>query len=546
MAAYRFNPPPNWPSPPQDWAPPAGWQPDPSWPAPPAGWELWLPEEPAGAETALGNAWWSGSRAPGSEDRTVPAVAGAFGAPPALPTDTAVLPAPPSTAPSRTVPSLVLDPGESEVEQLRAWITRTQGMDALRAQEAVRQLREQVAEARAAALTDAEAIRKVARDEARGLIEEAETAGREAEHAHEEAEHSQEELARSRSELAGLRARIVTAEESVLLQEAGIYAYHNQLDDAVACRSELDQVQGEIKDLVKNGAVETAEGAEFDASAAAVRKLGREVAKLMLRAYNAEADNAVLTARPHRAESMVERMARCRETVEKAGAPFGLRLSDAFHEARLRELRLASALVDLKEREKLAERSTRAKEREEATARKELERELDRLRKEEQRCRTALEKARKQADPAVTEQAEADLSEVSARLADIGKRTFEARAGHLYVVSNAGAFGPEVVRIGVSRRPDPLEEIAELSGASVPFPYDVHALVRSDDALGMLERLHEEFAGSRMNEVDDARGFYRVPPSRVREALSGIAGDALVEFTDEQAALEWRAGSALG
>ncbi len=556
MAGYRFNPPPNWPSPPQGWTPPAGWRPDPAWPAPPSGWELWLPGAPDAAEMALSNAWWSGSRAepavPGSEDRTV--AAGAFGAPPGAFGLTAAGPPPsapptaaPAVEPSDTLVAVSLGDGEeSEVERLRAWIARTQGMDAVQVQDAVGQLREQVSEARAAALSDAEAIRKVARDEAHILLDEAQSAEREAEHAHEEVEQSQEELARSRSALAGLRARIVTAEEAVLLQEAGIYAYHNELADAVACRTELDQVRAEIKELVKSGAVEAAQEAEFDGSAAAVRKLGREVSKLMLRAYNTEADNAVLTARPHRVESLVERMARCRESVEKAGAALGLRLSDAFHEARVRELRLASALVDLKEREKQAERSTRAREREEAAARKELERELERLRKEEARGRTALEKARKQNDPAVTEKAEAELADVGARLADIGKRTFEARAGHLYVISNAGAFGPEVVCLGVSRRPDPLEEIADLSGASVPFPYDVHTLVRSDDAAGLLERLRKEFAAARMNEVDETRGFYRVTPAQVREVLAEAAGDALVEFTEEQEALEWRAGSALG
>lgn len=588
MSGYRFNPPPNWPAPPQGWQPPPGWQPDPAWPTPPAGWELWVPE--AQVDPAYHNAWWSGSRAettaatipvaipattavtpgfptpPTAPPTVPPAVPSAvpLTAPPAVPltassaapsavspaVSPAVPPNPLPTVPQATLldgafgpPAAVLGDEASEVERLRAWIARTQGMDAVQAQDAVRRLREEVAEARAAALSDAEAIRKVARDEARQRQDEARNAEAEASNAHQEAEESHEDLARSRSQLAELLAQITVAEETALLQQAGVYAYRHELADAVAYQAELEAVQGEIKELVKNGqAIHGGPANAAELSAAEGRRLARDLAKLMLRAYNAEADNAVLTMRPHRLDSLVDRLDKCRETIAKLGAALELRVADAYHEARVKELRLTSDFMHRKEEEKEAERATRAREREEATARAKLDRELDRLRKEEQRCRTTLERARKRDDLAAAGRAECELAEAGEKLAALSAQAADPRAGHLYVVSNIGAFGPDLVRIGVSRRPDPLEEIAELSSAAVPFTYDVHAVLRSDDATGLEERLRERFADARVNRVDAARGFYRLMPTQVREALVEFAGGQLVEFTEEPAAPEFRAG----
>ncbi|MDI5967140.1 DUF4041 domain-containing protein [Streptantibioticus silvisoli] len=490
-----------------------------------------MPGEPDPAEMAIHNAWWSGARAEHPADTLVGAPPdGAFGAAPVLPAETLV------------VPAAALEDEASEVERLRAWIARTQGMDALQAQDAVRRLREEVAEARAAALSDAEAIRKVARDEAKQRKDEALSAEQQAESAHEEAEESQEEVVRSRSLLAELTARITVAEEAALLQEAGVYAYRHVLADAAAYRAELDAVQGAIKDLVKNGqAMIGSSQWASDGSAAEGRRTARDLSKLMLRAYNAEADNAVLTVRPHRLDSFVDRLDKCRETIAKLGAPMELRVADAYHEARVRELRLTADFLRKKDEEKEAERATRTREREEAAAQKELDRELERLRKEAHRCRTALERARKRDDLDAAGKAEDELGDAEEQLAALTDRAGQVRAGHVYVVSNVGAFGADVVRIGVTRRLEPLEEIQELSGAAVPFAFDVHAVVRGDDAVGLAERLHERFAEARINRVDGARGFYRVAPARVREVLVEFAGDQLIEFTDEQAAPEWRA-----
>src|SRR6202034_3984544 len=113
------------------------------------------------------------------------------------------------------------------------------------------------------------------------------------------------------------------------------------------------------------------------------------------------------------------------------------------------------------------------------------------------------------------------------------------RAGYVYVISNVGAFGPRMVKIGMTRRLDPMDRIRELGDASVPFRYDVHALVFSDDAVGLETRLHHELADRRVNLVNLRREFFRVTPAEVRDTLLRHQG-SIVQWIDEPEAAEWR------
>jgi Meiotically Up-regulated Gene 113 (MUG113) protein len=96
-----------------------------------------------------------------------------------------------------------------------------------------------------------------------------------------------------------------------------------------------------------------------------------------------------------------------------------------------------------------------------------------------------------------------------------------------------------MVKIGMTRRLDPHDRVRELGDASVPFHYDVHALIFSDDAVGLETRLHHEFADRRVNLVNLRREFFRVTPSEVRDALISHQG-SIIEWVDAPEAAEWR------
>ncbi|MQY39793.1 hypothetical protein SRB17_78210 [Streptomyces sp. RB17] len=418
-------------------------------------------------------------------------------------------------------------------------------MDAVQVLDALRLASEEAAAVREAAEAEAEQIRQKARDEAKTEKAEAKKATKEADRARKEADRARQETYAANCRLAELQAQVVTTDETAMLQQVGIYAYRHQLQDAIAYRTRLDSLKDEIKSLARTDqAVLTVQHWTVNGSASAGRKMVKDFSKLMLRAYNAEADYAVRSMRPHRLNSLIDRLYKSRETIAKLGATMNIRISDAYHDARVRELQLTADFLQKKEEEKESQREIRAREKEEAAAQRELDREREKLQKELGHYQAALDRLRERGDTEAVAEMEAKLAEIEESLSSVEARAANVRAGYVYVISNIGAFGERMVKIGMTRRLEPLERVYELSGASVPFRFDVHALIFSKDAVGLESQMHQEFAVYRVNRVNARKEFFRVTPAQVRDALQRYAGQHLVEFTEEPQALEWRASQA--
>ncbi|MEU9101908.1 DUF4041 domain-containing protein [Streptomyces sp. NPDC048361] len=521
--------------PPAGWVPAPEWRPDPSWPPPPAGWQLWLPEAFPDAGPGPGTDPTTGTPA----GAAAPAVAG--------PWPTAGVPAPRKGG----LFGRRRADGVSEAEELRAWIARTQGLDAARVAGLVRQVEAEAAALRERASVEAAevgaAVLKDARATAKEVLDDARRTAKETERARKDADRNRQDIAEAGRRLAELQSRIVNADETAMLQEAGIYAYRHMLHDAVAYRSRLDTLQAEIKTLARAGrAVQAATDWTVNGSLREGQKMIRDFSKLMLRAYNAEADYAVRSMRPHRLDSLVDRLFKSRETIARLGATMHIRITDAYHAARVRELELTADFLQKKEEEKEAQREVRAREREEAAVQRELDRQREKLNKELGHYQAALQRLRKRGDAAGVAEMETKLAEIDDALRDVESRAANIRAGYVYVISNIGAFGDRIVKIGLTRRLEPLERVHELSGAAVPFRFDVHALVFSKDAVGLEAALHRQFASRRVNQVNSRKEFFYATPTEVRDALRQHAGQHLIEFTEEPQALEWRAGRHLG
>jgi hypothetical protein len=343
-----------------------------------------------------------------------------------------------------------------------------------------------------------------------------------------------------RDEQAQLSQQLVETRETAILQEAGIYQYRHPLDDAVAYKAKLVGVQARIKDAVKAGkAVKGSTTWTVNGSASAGAKMVREFSKLMLRAYNNEADNAVRSMKPYTLDSSIARLQKARETITRLGGTMDIMVSDSYHRLRVQELELTSDHLAKVAEQKEREREERAQLREEQLARREYEREQERLRKELAHYQSAVAALRGRGDEAGAAQAETKEAEIQDALDGINRRAANIRAGHVYVISNVGAFGEDVVKIGMTRRLDPMDRVRELGDASVPFRYDVHAMVFSDDAVGLETHLHHQFAERRLNLVNARREFFRARPSEVRDILTRLDA-SIVEWVDEPEALEWR------
>ncbi|WP_443729005.1 DUF4041 domain-containing protein [Sphaerisporangium krabiense] len=290
----------------------------------------------------------------------------------------------------------------------------------------------------------------------------------------------------------------------------------------------------------ENKAVLGSTGWQVNGSAAEGRRMVRDFSKLMLRAYNAEADNCVRTMRPYKLQSAVDRLEKAVEMIVKLGKTMDIHVSGDYHRLRVYELELTADYLAKQEEEKERTRAEREQQREEEAARREFEREKVRLRKEEAHYKAALAKLIAKGDEGGAEELKAKLEEIGAAVIDVEAREANVRAGYVYVISNVGAFGEDVVKIGMTRRLEPEDRVRELGDASVPFRFDTHALIFSDDAVGLEGRLHAALNDRRVNRVNLRREFFRATPAEVRALLQQIAGQHLLEYRDVPEALEWR------
>jgi hypothetical protein len=342
---------------------------------------------------------------------------------------------------------------------------------------------------------------------------------------------------RARLEAADVGEEVVVLDDERLLQTVGIYRYHHPLENAVAYRERLDELGGRIADLVRTSkAIEKSNLFTFDNSLAKGRKMTGDLAKLMLRAYNAEADNAIRSLRLGNVLTAKKRLEASRAAIAKLGKMMEMRISADFHALRLEEIELTTDWLMKKQEEREAVREERERLREEAKVAAELAAERTRLDKERNHLQKALAvlRASGTSDPDL----EAKLADIDNAITQNDYRAANVRAGYVYVISNRGAFGERVVKIGLTRRLEPLERVHELGGASVPFRFDVHALFFSEDAVTLEAELHQHFSERRLNFANNRKEFFFATPSEVREVLAAKVG-SLLEFKEQAESTEY-------
>ena len=337
------------------------------------------------------------------------------------------------------------------------------------------------------------------------------------------------------------RAALVETDELRLLQQVGYYQFRHPLDDVLSSKHRLDGLRGQIKEAIsKRTAVRGKAGWMVNGSLKEGTALVRQFSDLMLRTYNIEADNCVRTVRAHTVETAKKRLERTREAIVHNGSTMGVAIDEAFHALRLEELQLTADHHLRVEQEKENAREERQRQREEAKAQEDFLRRKKDLLKEQAHYRSLLERSRLNGDQAGLLEARERLAEIADSIQEVEEMAANTRVGYVYVISNVGAFGDRVVKIGMTRREDPMQRVYELGSASVPFKFDVHALVFSHDAVALETALHREFDQQRVNRVNRRREFFRVSLPEVRAALEKVGTNHVVEFRELAEAPEWR------
>ena len=358
-----------------------------------------------------------------------------------------------------------------------------------------------------------------------------------------------DELAALRARVANLEAALAAAHtgqgdvvelnDQLVLQDVGIYRYHHPLEDAAAYKDRLADLESQIDQLVKSGkAVLAADMFTFGGSLAKGRRMVADLSKLMLRAYNAEADNCVRSLRSGNITTAKKRLDNAVRAIEKLGAIMDMRVNPDYHALRVAELELTADYQMKVQEERERGREERALLREQRRAEQELAAERERLEKERAHYTSALDSLRAAGNTAAADELATRLEQIEEAIEANDYRIANIRAGYVYVISNVGSLGPNVVKIGMTRRLEPRDRIRELGDASVPFTYDVHALFFSDDAVALENELHKEFSERRVNWVNNRREFFFATPREVREVLAEKVG-GLLEYNDTPEALEY-------
>jgi hypothetical protein len=318
-----------------------------------------------------------------------------------------------------------------------------------------------------------------------------------------------------------LRAKLQGLEEQEIVEAFGFYESKYDFQEAEEYKQRLDKIRAQQKQMIKDkqAAVCHTEWS-VGGSAKEGKKMIDNFLKLVLRAFNGECDASVVKVKYNNVQTMENRIRKTYEDLNKLSQTTHCEITSRYLDLKLQELWLTHEYQERKYQEQEEQRIIREQMREEEKALRELEKARQDAEKEERRYQEALEKARRDVESATGKAQEklfSQIEELQKRLAEaeVNKKRAISQAqltksGHVYIISNIGSFGEDVYKIGMTRRLEPMDRVKELGDASVPFPFDVHAMIFCKNAPELESRLHKRFNNRRMNKENERKEFFRV------------------------------------
>ena len=338
-------------------------------------------------------------------------------------------------------------------------------------------------------------------------------------------------------------------EEELELVSYGLYKPHFDFDSSERYKQEIKKVKQTQKELIrkKQAAICTTDWSVAGSKTEGKKMITRNI-KLMLRAFNNECDAAILKVRWNNVKKMETRITKAFDAINKLGEPTNIYITRDYLNAKLKELYLTHEYQEKKHAEKEEQREIQAQIREEQRVLREAEKAKKEAEQEAKIYQKALEEARKElgvlhGDDLVhlqeqIEKLEEDLNEAQKRKERAISRAQLTKSGHVYVISNIGSFGEGVYKIGMTRRLEPMDRVKELGDASVPFVFDVHAIIYSEDAPRLEKELHNAFRKQRLNLVNNRKEFFRVSLEEIETIVHKNHAD--IEFIKTVEAREYR------
>lgn len=356
------------------------------------------------------------------------------------------------------------------------------------------------------------------------------------------------ELFQINQQIQNAKSQLVIMNDDLLFQEFALYTPKYDFCNADGYKERLQNIRNGQKQMIKLGnAVSGDMSWTVNGSKTQGVKMVKDMQKLLLRAFNSECDEVINKVKYNNIEASEKRIKTSCDAISKLGVMMHIVITKPYYDLKIEELYLAFEYQQKKQEEKEALKEARAEMREAAKLQKELEEQRKKIEKEQTHYQTAYERIQEQLrmNPSDYDllqkktELEERLKDVNAALTDIDYRQANIKAGYVYIISNIGAFGKNIYKIGMTRRLDPQDRIDELGSASVPFNFDVHAMIFSDDAPKLEAALHRAFEDRKVNMVNTRREFFHVSLEEIKEVVRKNF-DKTVEFIDIPDAEQFR------
>lgn len=347
-----------------------------------------------------------------------------------------------------------------------------------------------------------------------------------------------------------LERELSSLEDTLDINYHGLYEPKYEFENSSIYKTRLDAIRLRQKDMIK---AKLATNHDLNWTIGNDKKKGKEfildTIKLILRAFNNECDNIIIKVKFNNIEASEKKIKKVFDDLNKLTDMQNVSITNNYLKLKLEELYLKYEYECKLQAEKEEQQAIKEQMREEAKALKELEAAMKKIEKEETHFNNAIKDIHykiesasdKEKDKllAKLKELEDKLLEIEKSKQDISNREKNTRAGYVYVISNIGSFGENIYKIGMTRRLEPMDRVKELGDASVPFAFDVHALIFSDDAPALENALHKKFENYSVNKVNLRKEFFNVSLEDIEKEVNANH-NAVIEFTKIAEAKEYR------
>ena len=347
---------------------------------------------------------------------------------------------------------------------------------------------------------------------------------------HQQRDKIRDEKIRAEGKLAFLNRELSTLENEVNIQSHGLYQPKYDLGFSTELKKRLDQIRKKQKAMIREKtAIVCSTDWTVNDNRTEGRKMTNRQIQLMARAFNGECDSIIPKVRYNNYMRIVDRMTRAYDAINKLGEPQHCRIQASYFNLKIDELVVVHEYQEQLQFEKEEQRRIKEQIREEQRAQRELEKAEQAAEKEEKRYQQALDAARQEIEQTTgkrQEKLQLEIQRLNELLLEAQtnkeraiSRAQMTRSGHVYIISNIGSFGENVYKIGMTRRLEPTDRVRELGGASVPFRFDIHAMLYSDDAPTLENELHRLLEARSVNRMNPRKEFFKVSLEEIEDIV---------------------------